>query len=110
LQGEIGVLRRTVFCSIRRRFFEQVFPQEVAVTAGTDVDVYSSPLKKLVRFFRKSRDGWKRKCQGAKQALKLLQNQVRAVEQSRDQWKRRCQEQERRIAELEAELQKTAAA
>jgi len=82
----------------------------VVATDVADVAVYSSPLKKLTRFFRKSRDGWKRKCLGAKQALKLLQNQVRAVQRSREEWKQRCQEQRSRIAELEAELQKTAAA
>jgi hypothetical protein len=112
LQGEIGVLGRAGFCSIRRQFFERVslFYEEVSVAAGTDVEVYLSPLKKLMRFFRKSRDGWKRKCQDAKHTLKLLKNQVRAVQRSREQWKLRCQEQERRIAELEAELQKTSAA
>lgn len=76
----------------------------------TDVEAYSSPLKKLVRFFRKSRDGWKRKCLEAKYALKLLKNRVRAVERSRAQWKQQCQQQQRRIAELEAQLQKRASA
>lgn len=71
---------------------------------------YLSPLRKLMRFFHKSRDGWKRKCGAAKHANKLLQNQVRAVERSREQWKQRVQEQERRIAELEAERQKIAVA
>ena len=79
------------------------------MVVDTDVEVYSSPLKKLVRFFRQSRDGWKRKCLDAKHALKLLKNQVRAVERSREQWKQQCHQQRRRIAELEAELQKTAA-
>jgi chromosome segregation ATPase len=70
---------------------------------------YISPLRKLMRFFHRSRDGWKRKCLDAKQANKLLKNQVRAVEHSREQWKQQVQEQRQRIAELEAELQKTAA-
>jgi hypothetical protein len=82
----------------------------VVDTDVADVEVYSSPLKKLAQFFRKSRNGWKRKCLGAKHTLKLLKNQVRAVERSREEWKQQCQEQRRRIAELEAELQKTAAA
>jgi len=74
----------------------------------TDVREYSSPLRKLTRFFRKSRDGWKQKSFNAKRTNKLLKNQVRAVERSRDQWKQQVDEQRRRIAELEAELQKTA--
>lgn len=78
-------------------------------TDVSDIEVYSSPLKKLARFFRQSRDGWKRKCLEAKHSLKLLKNQVRAVERSREQWQQQCQEQRRRIAELEAESQKTAA-
>jgi len=79
-------------------------------TEVRDATEYSSPLKKLARFFHKSRDGWKRKCLDAKQSLKLLKNKVRAVERSREAWKQQCQAERRRIAELEAELQKTAAA
>lgn len=30
---------------------------------------YKSPLKKLVQFFRKSRDEWKKKAQATKQEL-----------------------------------------
>lgn len=74
-----------------------------------EVGVYSSPLRKLVKFFERSRDGWKRKYLNAKYEAKLANNQARAVERSRDQWKQRCREGQRRIAELEAELQKTAA-
>ena len=33
---------------------------------------FRSPQRKLVRFFQKSRDNWKRKCQEAKQRCKLL--------------------------------------
>jgi hypothetical protein len=74
---------------------------------ATEVVEYSSPVGKLLRVFHRSRAGWKRKCQAAKQANKLLQNQVRAVERSREKWKRDAREYQRRIAELEAELQKT---
>ena len=68
---------------------------------------FVSPTRKLSRFFLKSRNRWKAKCQDAKYSLKLAKNQIRAVERSRDQWKQQAAEQERRIAELEAELQKT---
>ena len=71
-----------------------------------DVQEYSSSPRKLVRCFRASRDGWKRKCQQAKQANKLLKNQVRAVEHSREQWKQQVADLQLRIAELEAESSK----
>ena len=71
----------------------------------TDVREYTSPLRKLVTFFKKSRDKWKRKCQAAKDQNKLLKNQTRAVEQSRDQWNELARERAKRITELERELE-----
>lgn len=76
------------------------------MSLDTDVAGFASPLKKLVVFFRSSRDKWKGKCQQAKRQNKLLQNQVRAVERSRDQWKALARERSQRIAELERELEK----
>lgn len=73
-----------------------------------DIPKYSSPLRKLARFFRNSRNRWKSKCMAMKHAYKLLRNQVRAVERSRAHWKQLVEQQKRHIAELEAELQKTA--
>jgi len=73
-----------------------------------DVQEYSSPVRKLARFFRNSRNRWKAKCQDTKRAYKLLMNQVRAVKRSREHWKQLVDQQKRRIAELEADLQKTA--
>jgi hypothetical protein len=72
--------------------------------ASTDVDQYSSPRKKLLRFFVGSRDDWKAKCARAKQRCKLLGNQVRAVEKSREQWRALAKQREERIAELEQEV------
>lgn len=75
-----------------------------------DVEEYSSPMRKLTRFFRSSRDRWKAKCLDRKRTNKLLKNHVRAVERSREHWKQLVDQQQHRLAELEAELQKTAAA
>jgi hypothetical protein len=72
--------------------------------ANTDVDQYKSPRKKLLRFFARSRDGWKAKCVEAKVRCKRLGNQVRAVEKSRHQWRSLAEEQKQRIAALEHEL------
>ena len=44
---------------------------------------YKSPLKKLIQFFEKSRDDWKKKAQAATQALKLMKNRVRFLEDSK---------------------------
>ena len=39
-----------------------------------EVKTFLSPVKKLVRFFERSRNGWKRKCQEAKRRIKRLSN------------------------------------
>ena len=72
--------------------------------ASTDVDQYRSPWKKLMRFFVRSRDGWKAKCAQAKAQCKLLGNQVRAVEKSREQWRTLAEQRQQRISELEQQV------
>ncbi len=67
--------------------------------------MYKSPKSKLLRFFESSRDQWKSKCQEAKHVKKLLANQTRAVEKSREQWKQVAQDAQRRIDELEREVE-----
>jgi len=70
---------------------------------------FKSPVKKLVRFFEKSRDGWKAKHHAMKKQLQKLGNQVRAVEKSRAHWREVAQQERRRVRELcrELEEQKT---
>jgi chromosome segregation ATPase len=72
--------------------------------ASKDVNEYKSPVRKLVRFFVGSRDGWKTKYAKAKKKCKRLSNQVRAVEKSREEWRSRAEQRDRRIAELEEEV------
>ena len=55
-------------------------------------------MRKLVKFFENSRDGWKAKCQEAKYKVKMLQNKVRYLE-------KRKAELNKRVKELEEELQ-----
>lgn len=74
------------------------------MVTSKDVDQYSTPRKKLLRFFMRSRDGWKEKCQEARKQRKLMANQVRAVEKSRKRWRTLAEEGQRRVAELEAEV------
>jgi hypothetical protein len=69
-----------------------------------ETTAFTSPLRKLVRFFQRSRDGWKAKCQCAKQQCKRLSNQVRAVEKSREHWKEVAQQAQDTIRDLESAL------
>lgn len=59
-----------------------------------------SPLRKLVPFFQKSRDGWKAKYRKLQSTCKLLRNQTRAVEKSRESWRERAEAAEERVAEM----------
>ena len=48
---------------------------------------YRSPISKLVRFFRLSRDNWKAKCKVAKRENKSLKTRLAKMKESRDRWK-----------------------
>lgn len=73
--------------------------------------MFKSPVRKLVAFFEKSRNGWKEKCRAAKSQSKYWANQARAAMRSREEWRQKA---ERSACELEqlrqelAALQKTA--
>jgi hypothetical protein len=71
-------------------------------SATTD-KIYTSPVRKLVRFFEKSRDQWKAKCRAAKASLKRLKRRVRVLEESRARWKQRAQELAAQLHQQEAE-------
>ena len=66
---------------------------------------FRSPIRKLVSFFRSSRDGWKEKYQESKRENKRLGNQVRAVEKSRAHWRQVAQAKGRHVRQLERELE-----
>lgn len=70
--------------------------------SATKDKVYKSPVRKLARFFEKSRDQWKAKCLEAKKTIKYLKNRVRFLEESRDRWKKQAQELEARVEQMEA--------
>jgi len=65
-----------------------------------------SPLRKLVQFFRRSRDNWKEKHHAMKRECRKLANQVAAVEKSRELWRAQAQQLRQRVAELETEQTK----
>jgi len=66
---------------------------------------YKSPQRKLVKFFEKSRNQWKYKCQEAKKIVKQLKNRIRFLETSKGHWKNRVKELESELAQLRAKEQ-----
>jgi hypothetical protein len=52
-----------------------------------DHNFYKSPLKKLVVFFEKSRDGWKEKYLSSKNENRQLKKKLAILEESREKWK-----------------------
>ena len=66
---------------------------------------YTSPPRKLIRFFLKSRDQWKTKCQSAKTTVKRLENRVRFLETSKEKWKTKAKVVEAENARLKAQVQ-----
>ena len=78
---------------------------ESAMSAVTECKEYRSPKHKLVDFFRRSRDGWKRKCQAAKRKAKSSANHVAVLKKSRNRWKSLVRQQREEIARLRQELE-----
>ncbi len=72
-------------------------------TAGNKT--YTSPVRKLVRFFEKSRDQWKSKHHQLKTLVKRQQNRMRFLEQSKHHWKSRVKTLEAEVARLKAREQ-----
>jgi hypothetical protein len=97
---EIGVGGEGGFCSI-----EDLIVGCSWRFSAMECVMFKSPTAKLIRFFRKSRNGWKAKCQEAKRKNKKLTNQTRAVEKSREHWKQLAQLAQQQVRELRQELE-----
>lgn len=65
---------------------------------------FKSPVRKLLPFFQRSRNGWKRKCAAAKAAVRRLENRMGKLEVSRQRWKELAQEQSQELKRLRREL------
>lgn len=65
---------------------------------------YKSRPGALIWFFRKSRDGWKRKYQDLKAAEKVSKNRIADLIKSREHWRAEAQRAGERLAAQEAEL------
>jgi chromosome segregation ATPase len=64
---------------------------------------YKSRPGALIWFFRKSRDGWKRKYQDLKVSAKQLKNRIADLTKSRDQWRLKAERAQEQLAALQAE-------
>ena len=73
------------------------------VVPSNDVSELQSPLRILVRFFRRSRDKWKQKCSAVKSDIKRFQNQAADARRSRESWKTKAQLLEAEVRQLKAE-------
>jgi hypothetical protein len=74
-----------------------------AIPPSTPQDYKSRPGA-LIWFFRKSRDGWKRKYQDLKAAEKGYKNRIADLTESRAHWRTEAQRAGERLAAAEAEL------
>lgn len=59
---------------------------------GSDDKEYKSPSRKLVKFFKNSRDNWKTKYQDLKYKMKLMQNKILYLEKRKTQLNQRIKE------------------
>jgi chromosome segregation ATPase len=64
---------------------------------------YKSRPGALIWFFRKSRDGWKRKYQDLKATEKASKNRIADLTRSREQWRTQAEQAGERLAVWEAE-------
>jgi uncharacterized protein (DUF3084 family) len=70
-----------------------------------NLEQLKSPVRKLVRFFRRSRDRWKEKHHALQRKYKLMANQVRAVETSREKWKEQAQQARQELRQVQQEME-----
>jgi chromosome segregation ATPase len=72
-------------------------------TQDPDPKAYKSRPGALAWFFRKSRDGWKRKYQDLKATVKGYKNRIADLTKSREQWRAKAEQAGQRLCALEAE-------
>ncbi len=66
---------------------------------------FRSPLRKLVVFFRDSRDKWKKKCQDAKYELKLLKRRYVNLQKNHDRWQQQYRQVEAQRQQLQTQVE-----
>jgi chromosome segregation ATPase len=73
-------------------------------TQDPDPKEYKSRTGALAWFFRKSRDGWKRKYRDLKGTVKGLKVRIADLTRSREQWRAKAERAGERLAALESEI------
>ena len=73
--------------------------------AVIEVKSYRSPRYKLVQFFERSRNNWKRKCQERMAQNKRLASRLAKMRYGRNRWRERAQSLEGELARVQDELQ-----
>jgi len=74
------------------------------VKVGMEAKAYRSPRYKLVRFFERSRDNWKRKSHHGKVLIKRLTSRLAKMRVGRDRWRERATAVEDELARVQDEL------
>ena len=75
---------------------------------GANEKSYTSPQRKLVKFFERSRDRWKAKSRVAKTVLKRLGTRLRRVEQRNGDYQQQLAALQTQVAEWQAKHAQTA--
>jgi chromosome segregation ATPase len=65
---------------------------------------HSSPPRVLVRFFEKSRDGWKAKYKKLQERIKASRTELRDLRRSRDRWRAKAEDLESKLEKLHTKL------
>ncbi len=66
---------------------------------------FKSPVSRLARLFKKSRDNWKEKALKKQKKLRARDIKVRDLSLSREHWKSRAQEAEKQLRQLKVSQQ-----
>jgi chromosome segregation ATPase len=74
---------------------------------GASEKSYTSPQRKLVKFFERSRDRWKAKSRGAKTVLKRLGTRVRRLERSNADYQQQLAALQTQVAEWRTKHEET---
>src|ERR1700691_3809915 len=74
------------------------------LTVTPSCEDYTSRPGALIWFFRKSRNGWKRKHQDLQATVKGFKNQIAAVTKSREQWRLKAEQASERVSALESDI------
>lgn len=67
--------------------------------------VPTSPIRKLARFFKSSRDKWKAKYSELRKEYRVMDNKVRAVMKSRERWRQMADQAQQETRRLREELE-----